>query len=354
MPPKSNGASKRLYLFHFSEEAKKSITIVNPPMKRAFFIVFLFHFGTFFAQEESIDFNNVIGINTDNDALVAWENRDRYYTFGIGASLSFKARKLLGLQNWFSSKKTVFYTAGLRMEGYTPTNKVVTVLQREGDSIITFDRPFAGLFFGTLETTYGFERSFFKTGILMGIIGPSSGAGRLQRWIHDNVTDDGVFDGWRYQVPDQFILNFSGDFIYDFTPEASWFDIYGGAKARLGNLYIDASPVVGFRIGRFNNIGATAAFGNGLLAAKTDWELYLRSSFSANVAFFNATAQGRLFGPDFEYAVDKLNPFFLTMTQGIYFAYRRIILGFDHYFSYGEVIKKQRHIYARLDFKYRF
>ncbi|MEN8800248.1 MAG: lipid A-modifier LpxR family protein, partial [Flavobacteriaceae bacterium] len=292
--------------------------------------------------------------NSDNDAFVAWENRDRYYTYGMGASLAFKAKNLLGLENWFSQKEYNFFRAGIRIEGYTPTNKVVSEEQLQGDSLIVFDRPFAGLLFGTLESTYTFKRSFFTTGVLLGIMGPSSGAGRLQRWIHDNVTDDDVFDGWRFQVPDQFIMNFSGDYVYDFLPDASWFDIYGGAKARLGNLYIDASPVLGFRIGRFNSLGQTVSFSNGLLAGKSDWELYLRSSFSANFAFFNATAQGNLFGPKFEYAVDELNPLFLSMTHGIYFAYRRIVIGYDHFFSYGEVVKKQRHIYARFEFKYRF
>ena len=323
-------------------------------MKKILSIFIILYFGTISAQEPKSEFQSVLTINSDNDAFVAWENRDRYYTFGIGASFAFRAKRLLGFQKWFPKKEGIFYSGGLRMEGYTPTNKVVTEFQSQGDSIIVFDRPFAGLFFGTLETSYIFQRSIFKTGILLGVLGPSSGAGRLQRWIHDNVTDDGVFDGWRYQVPDQLLLNFSADYVYDFIPDATWFDVYGGAKARFGNLYIDASPVLGFRVGRFNRIGKTVAFGNGILAGKSDWEVYLRSSFSANIAFFNATAQGNIFGPDYEYAVEELNPLYLSMTHGIYFAYRRVVLGFDHFFSYGEVIKKQRHIYARFEFQYRF
>ena len=321
---------------------------------RSIFCVLVFLIANCLFSQDDNDFNSVITINSDNDAFVIWENRDRYYTYGIGASMAFRSDRLLGFQNWFSDKESYFFTGGMRIEGYTPTNKVVTETQIQGDSIIVFDRPFAGLLFGTLETTYGFERSFFRTGVLFGIMGPSSGAGRLQRWIHDNVTQDGVFDAWRFQLPDQFILNFSGEYLYDFTPANQYADVYGALKARLGNLYIDASPAIGFRFGKLNGVNQTAALGTAIQGNGSDWELYWRSSFSATIALFNATAQGRLFGPKFEYALEDINTFYWSMTHGIYFAYRRILLGFDHFFTYGEVVANQTHVYARLEIKYRF
>ncbi len=306
-----------------------------------------------FSQTDE-QFKSVLTFNSDNDAFVFWENKDRYYTYGIGVSLSFRSEKFLGLEKWFVDKESFFLNAGMRMEGYTPTNKVVTAQQIEGDSMVVFDRPFAGLLYGTLESTYNFKRSYFRTGILLGIMGPSSGAGRLQRWIHDNVTQDGVFDGWRFELPDQILLNLSGTYVYDFTPQASWLGFYGYWQARLGNLYIDTTPKLGLRIGRFNDINKTAVFGNGLLAGRSDFELYLHSSFSTTLAFFDGTAQGRLFGPQYEYALDDINSLYFAMSHGIYFSYRRIILGFDHFFTYGKVLADQRHIYARLEFRYRF
>ena len=304
--------------------------------------------------QDDPEYKFVATINSDNDAFVIWENRDRYYTYGIGASLAFRSDKLLGLQNWFKNKDSHFFTGGMRIEGYTPTNKVVTEGQLEGDSIVVFDRPFAGLLFGTLETTYGFKRSLVRTGILAGIMGPSSGAGRLQRWIHDNVTQDGVFDAWRFQLPDQFIFNISGEYLYDFNPNNKYANVYGAVNARLGNLYIDASPTLGFRFGKFNGINKTAAFGTALQGSKTDWELYIHSSFSATLAGFNATAQGRLFGPTYEYALEEINNFYLSMSHGLYVTYRRIMLAYDLFFTYGEVVENQQHIYARLEIKYRF
>ena len=317
-----------------------------------FYFVLLFTIGV--RGQDDPAYKAMLTINSDNDAFVIWENRDRYYTYGIGASLAFRSDKLLGLQNWLKKKESYFFTGGMRIEGYTPTNKVVTEAQLQGDSIVVFDRPFAGLLFGALETTYGFNRSFVRTGILAGIMGPSSGAGRLQRWIHDNVTQDGVFDAWRFQLPDQLILNISGEYLYDFNPANKFANVYGSMNARLGNLYIDASPTLGFRFGKFNGINRTAAFGTALQGSKIDWELYLRSSFTATVALFNATAQGRLFGPTYEYALEDINSFYLSMSHGIYFTYRRILLAYDLFFSYGEVVENQEHIYGRLELKYRF
>lgn len=323
-------------------------------MKEILAIIFVFHYVTFFAQEPEEDFSNVLTINSDNDAFVAWENRDRYYSYGLGASLAFRANKLAGLQHWFSKKEHNFFRTGIRIEGYTPTNKVVTEGQLEGDSIIVFDRPFAGLLYGSLESTYIFKRSFFTAGILLGIMGPSSGVGRLQRWIHNNVTQDGVFDAWRFQLPDQLLINISGKYLYDFTPEGRWIDVYGDIEGRIGNLFIDTGPGLGFRIGRFNPVKRSVAWGNGILSSTSDWEFFLHSRFSATLALFDGTAQGRLFGPTYEYALEDINPFYLSMSHGIYIAYRKVVIGYDLFFSYGKVVERQRHIYGRFEFKYRF
>ncbi|MGB5691633.1 MAG: lipid A-modifier LpxR family protein [Flavobacteriaceae bacterium] len=268
--------------------------------------------------------------------------------------LFFGAKNLLGLQNWFSQKEHNFFNAGILFEGYTLTNKVVTKEQLQCDSLVILDRPFIGLLFGMLESTYTFERSFFTAGVLLGIMGPSSGAGRLQRWIHDNVSQGDVFDAWRFQLPNQLILNFSGQYVYDFMPENNRFDIYRALHARIGNLYIVTGPTLGFRIGRFNEIHKTVALGGELLAGKSDWELYAHSTFSTTLAFFDGTAQGRLFGPKFEYALDEINPLYLAMSHGIYFAYRRVVISFDHFFTLGKVVEKKRHIYARMEFRFRF
>ncbi len=317
-------------------------------------------FGSFFLfcaaasfSQGSGDYRYALGFTSDNDAYVAIENRDRYYTFGAGLYFAFKPKRFLGLENTFTEKKNYFFRFRLQSEGYTPTKKVVTALEIEQDSI-EFDRPFAGLFYGALEGTYVFERSFVKAEALVGIMGPSAMSKEMQDWVHENITGDGIFDGWAYQVPDQLIFNFQATMAYDLLPSGKWFDVFAMGNARVGNLHIDATPLLGLRIGKFGQLGQSSAFGNTLIAPAIQKEVFFRSTFSATATAYNGTAQGNLFTGGFEYAVQDMSHLHFGMTHGVYISGRRYALGFDHIFNFNKVVKGTRHIFARIEFIYRF
>ncbi|WP_115462886.1 lipid A-modifier LpxR family protein [Winogradskyella aurantiaca] len=291
-------------------------------------------------------------ISSDNDAFSAARNFDRYYTYGAGIKLSFKADSILGLQRLFSNKEHYFFNAGIRSEGYTPSRFEFTGADPE-EIELNMDRPFAGLLYGTFDVTYIFRDWFFKTELLLGVMGPSAQSKEIQDWIHDNITDDPRFDGWTLQMPDQLIanLNVTGAYNLDIN---NWFDLYGQARARIGNLFIDATPTVGFRLGKFSSISKTGAFGNNLIADNDIFEIYIRSSFSYTLAAFNGTAQGNLFYDNFQYAVKDLNNFYPSMSHGIFVSIRRFVISWDNYFTYGEVTKGIDHIYGRFGISYRF
>lgn len=303
--------------------------------------------------QESPGYKYALGFSSDNDAYVAFENFDRYYTFGAGILFAFRPDRFLGLEKKFPEKEDYFIRFGIQSEGYTPTKKVVTALEVEQDSIY-FDRPFAGLLYGTLEGAYVFERSFLKAELLLGIMGPSALTREMQDWVHENITGDGIFDGWAYQVPDQLILNVRVSGAYDLLPDTRGFDAFVMGRARLGNLYVDATPSLGLRIGKFGPLGRSSAFGNILPASPTQKEIFFKSTVSATLTAFNGTAQGNLFRRDFEYAVEDMSRFHIEMTHGLYLSGKRYLLGFDHIFNYNKVVKDTRHIFARIEFMYRF
>ena len=305
-----------------------------------------------FAQEAS-EYKYALGFTSDNDAYVTFENRDRYYTFGAGIFFALRPERFMGLERKFSKKKDYFFRFRIQSEGYTPTKKVVTAREVEQDSIF-FDRPFAGVLYGALEGTYAFERSFLKAEVLLGIMGPSALTREMQDWVHENITGDGIFDGWAYQVPDQIILNFRVSGVYDLLPDTRGFDVFAMGSARLGNLHVDATPSLGLRLGKFGPLGQSSAFGNSLIASLGQKEVYLKSTVSATFTAFNGTAQGNLFRSDFEYAVEDMSLFHVEMTHGIYISGKRYMLGFDHIFNYNKVVKDTRHIFARIEFMYRF
>lgn len=312
-----------------------------------FFAIF---FQNLFAQEQQY-YKFSLEISTDNDALGVTKNYDRYYTYGAGLRLFFKSEKLLGLQNLFSNKTDYFFSAGFRTEGYAPTRLDYSSIDEDD---LEFERPFAGLLFGTFDVTYLFKNSFFRSELYLGVLGPSAKSEEIQSWIHKNITDDELVDGWQYQMPDQLILNFNFSGAYDITPNAEWFDVFTKVDARIGNLYIDTTPTLGFRIGNFGPLNSSASFGNGINASSTIKEIYLQSSFSVNVVGYDATAQGKLFGEDYKYAVDDISNFYTSMSHGIFFTRNRFAFGYDNIFTFGKVNKKIKHAYARVSFKYRF
>jgi hypothetical protein len=264
-----------------------------------------------------------------------------------------KSQKLIGLEKLFSNKENYFFEFGIRSEGYTPTRQSYPKIETKSDTL-SFERPFAGLLYGTAGTTYTFKRSFVKTELLIGIMGPSAYAKEIQDWLHSQLPDSDEVEGWEYQIPDQAIINFNVSGAYDFLPESTWFDVYATAEARLGNLYIDATPSLGIRLGKYESLSQSTLFGNTLLAPLQVKEFFFRSSISGTFTAFNGTAQGNLFNRDFEYVVNNLSHFHTTISNGIYIAFKHISLGYDNIFTFGKVNKGVQHIYGRIDFRYRF
>ncbi|MBT8302173.1 MAG: lipid A deacylase LpxR family protein, partial [Maribacter sp.] len=241
----------------------------------------------------------------------------------------------------------------LKNEGYTSTKKVILTREVEQDSV-SFDRPYAGVLFGELGANYTFTHSFVKANLLLGIMGPSSFARKLQDWIHESITEGEALEGWEFQIPDQFVFNLSLSGTYDLTPESNGFDVFAMGQLRAGNLVIDAQPLVGIRLGKFGPLTTSSTFGNGVLASKLISEFYLRSTVSAAFTLFNGTAQGNLFDRDFEYAVDDFSQFHTAMSHGIFFRKKGYSLGLDHVFSFGKSVKGSRHIYGRIYLEYTF
>jgi hypothetical protein len=303
--------------------------------------------------QENTDYRYSFELITDNDAYVAWQNSDQYYSFGVGMKMAFRPKRFLGLQGLLPNRQNFFIDIQLKSEGYTSSNKTVLPLEVEQDSVY-FDHPFAGVLYGQLGANYTFTRSFVKARLLLGVIGPSAFARQLQDWIHENITEDGVLEGWEFQIPDQIIFNLDLIGTYDFMPETKGFDVYAKGHLRAGNLVIDARPLVGIRLGKFGPLTTSSPFGNGVLATKPISEFYLRSTVSAAFTLFNATAQGNLFDRDFEYAIKDFNQFHTAMSHGIFFRINRYSLGFDHIFTFGKSIKGVRHIYGRIHLEYTF
>ncbi|WP_378173125.1 lipid A-modifier LpxR family protein [Aquimarina sp. SS2-1] len=303
------------------------------------------------AQEET--FNSEIKVIVDNDIFAVFRDSDRYYSYGMGLEYSFKTEKFLGLQNLFKNKKDVFYSLGIKLEGYTPAEVREFAMTPEVEDRDDFDRPFAGLLYTTLGATYAFERSFLKSEILAGVIGPASQAGEIQTWFHENITGDPVYDGWQFQLEDQFIVNFKSSFAYDFNPENKWFHTYLVGTAHVGNLYIRAAPQAGFRIGKYEGIANSSGFHNSLLLPKKNSELFFKFNIETRFIAYNATIQGNLFD-DKAYGVDDLNNISWHLSSGLYYSVSSFSINFIYLWSTGILNKTENHGYGTFNVAYRF
>lgn len=310
------------------------------------FIIALFIEAT--AQQTTI-YKNAVELNSDNDAYAVSENNDRYYSFGTGLKFYFTAEKLLGLEKLFSKKEHYFFTAGIRSEGFTPTRFDYDAIPEED---LNFDRPFAGLLFATFDANYVFDRSFFKTELYIGVLGPSSKAEEIQNWIHKNITSDDLIKGWQYQIPNQFLFNINFQGVYALKTNPTWLDLYIEGNARLGNLYIDATPTFGIRLGKFNKL--TTSLSNAILSENVKPELYFKSSFSYSFVAFDATAQGNLFGSNYKYAIDNMHHCYTSITAGVFINYKKFAVGYENVFNFGKLIKGSYHNFAKLNFNFRF
>lgn len=98
------------------------------------------------------------------------------------------------------------------------------------------DAPYAGLLFW--RSTYVAVQNDFadQVGTLVGIVGPSSGAEEIQKWVHDIVGADQP-NGWDYQLDDEFVWQLQRTAVWRFsTDDASPFDAILLGDLAVGNL----------------------------------------------------------------------------------------------------------------------
>ncbi|WP_405206918.1 lipid A-modifier LpxR family protein [Aquimarina sp. LLG6339-5] len=317
------------------------------------FLISLLTISNLLSQAKEETFKSELKVIIDNDIFAVFRDSDRYYSYGMGIEYSFNTSKFLGLQKLFKNKKDVFYSLSAKIEGYTPSQVRIFAATPEIEDRDDFDRPFAGLLYVSLGTTYTFERSFLKSEILTGIIGPSSQAGEIQTWFHENITDDPVYDGWQFQLEDQFLFNLKSSFTYDLYPNSKWFSTYVGGNVYLGNLYIRATPQAGFRIGKFESITKSSGFQNSLLLPKKHSELFFQFNAETRFIAYNATIQGNLFDEK-AYGINDLNNISWHLRSGLYYSLNKISINFIYHWSTGVLNSTENHGYGTFNVAYRF
>ncbi len=211
-------------------------------------------------------------------------------------------------------------------------------------------RPYAGWLGLELSLNVGSSDSSGSFTLSIGTTGENSLAQYTQEWVHENVSDSPIFQGWDSQVPGEMTVNLHFDckqrlHFLDFT--ADWlieFDGYYEWGAALGNFRTDAYVGSLFRFGY--NLPAIYTTPRVQLGSYSD-ELFRDSEVDAGrvslIGFFGFRGYGVLHditldGPvfrDFDSGVES-EPWVGEMVTGVGVQIRPIELTVAHTFRTNE------------------
>ncbi len=276
-------------------------------------------------------FTKELGIYTDNDAYTNLYN-DGYYTNGFTLFYKYLPKNKIAT----FPKKIIEWNLGVKM--YTPENGKAPTISEQ-------DRPFAGYLFGNGILNYFYENeSYLKLGLSLGIIGPSSGGGKIQAKFHKFFGMYGV-DGWDYQIKDLLALNanilYSKKLIH-FCGERV--DMHGLAELNLGTVETNVGLGImsRFSISPLNKIYLSGTYGSLIDSRPLKKSLRIPEFF----VFFNpmiyyraydATIQGSMFSDKSPVTFD-IEPILYSIETGIIFQMYRINVKYSVTFNSIEVL----------------
>ena len=125
-------------------------------------------------------------------------------------------------------------------------------------TVVKDDRPYAGWLYATAGVIVDTKQSFHTAEITVGMVGPASGAEKTQHWIHREITDSPIAEGWDHQLKNELGLNLHYGNAYHWKK-----GILDAEKisSKFSKLEWDITPSSGFSIGNiYTNIEAGATF----------------------------------------------------------------------------------------------
>jgi len=128
---------------------------------------------------------------------------DRYYTNGLGFSLSLHGEFATSATQWMPFRNAFGGEhANRRAVGLAFGHHMYTPEDIEEENLIEDDRPYAGYLYGGVLFQRSNEHTLDHVQLDLGLIGPSTLAGDAQIWIHD-LSGAKDPNGWDNQLADE-------------------------------------------------------------------------------------------------------------------------------------------------------
>lgn len=263
---------------------------------------------------------------------------DRYFTQGVLLQIAHPAVQHLDRWHVLSpiAKPTVYYTASLLHESYTPSSI-------RSDNVLREDRPYAALAAIKLEGfAYGGKGvESISSAVTLGVIGPPAQGREIQTAIH-RATGDFIPLGWQHQIRTDVLINYGIEYRRSFL-RSSVFRLTAVTSADAGTLQ--------------------SRLGAGLMAMLRP----LATTRSAIQPSFFAAANGRLIGYDARLqggVFNRRSPYVLTASQisrtvgsaivQLRLDYQKMGVGGEYNWLSREFVSGQPHAWGRLFVQHSF
>jgi lipid A 3-O-deacylase len=262
----------------------------------------------------------LLKINFDNDIL---NNTDRFYTNGIRIEIispTLRAFPLNFLMLPYRGSGMNYYGLMIVQNMYTPSTTKI-------GGILYGDRPYAAyLFLGNYKISNDPEKRFRQTSELdLGVIGPYSFGGFVQKSFHATVPTNNEPLGWLYQVQNDLVLNYNLCFEKGFVSSRSFeLNVYGAPV--LGTLYTNVGGGIRLRGGLLNpyftNLGISKARFNRKMGLRNT-QLFMSLYLEGRAVGYDATLQGGLFNQSSVYKISSqgISRFVFEGNVGITFTH---------------------------------
>lgn len=300
-------------------------------MKTYILLIAMFLCSVIVFAQESDTYAYEIELGHDNDFFIIYTGTDRYYTYGINAAFRWKTNQQHFLFQQNENYVSHYNEINANVEAYTPD-------YLSGGAVDpNEERPYAGWSYINYTQSIAFNNSFLRIGADVGIIGPDSKAGDIQNWFHRQISGDAELDGWdENQLPNQFGFNIRGKYGMDITNNGL-LNIYGTMDASLGNVYINARPMIHARFGKFEDIQYSVGQDNQLLGKKKQTEYYIDTGVGVKASAYNATVQGYIFDNNDLFAQDDINNFLFNGYFGLCFLKNKTSIEIKYHLTTGEL-----------------
>ncbi len=307
--------------------------------KTSLVVLFLFFVqnSVLFSQKGKCDSFSSLEFKWSNDFEC---KTDRYYTNGFAlewVTSIAKKNPISLLLLPINRPDLELYSFTLIQDIYTPNERFNVTKQLEGD------RPFASyLLLGLKKTSFSkINKTKISSKIELGVLGSAAFGEQTQNGIHRNLPTSDVIVGWKNQISNSAMLNYSVSMEKIF-PIIKWFEASGVASAQLGVPFTNIGLGFKTRIGVFDFLPSEFEF-----CSSNKWQLFLTLSARSSLVGYNATLQGGLFSKSI-YTIADINRFVGYATAGITARYKGFELEYVQHFNTPEFAKASSHSWAYL------